>query len=408
MEQEPIKAALQAIREDAEQTLAEQLAMCEIPAPSFYEKERARYVKNKFEEIGLEDVHMDEIGNVFGSISGKEPGPTILLAAHLDTVFPMETDVTVRKEGSTYHCPGINDDTRAVAELFTIARAMKRTDLQLPGKLIAKHPVKRSGRPFHLVFCANVCEEGLGDLKGTKYIFQHMSGIDAFISIDDPQTGAIIWQAVGSLRYEVIFTGRGGHSLDDFGLPNPIHAMGRAIQKISDLQVPQEPKTTFNVGVVKGGTSVNTIPAEASMLVDLRSVSAEELLRLNDKVKAAIHQAVEKENARWSSEHKVQVDIVCRGDRPAGTQNRDSAIVKAAFEATKALGIEPQMLGARSTDANIPISLGIPAVTVGRGGKQGGIHTLQEWFDPADAWLGPQRDLLLVAMLAGMDTREKK
>jgi acetylornithine deacetylase/succinyl-diaminopimelate desuccinylase-like protein len=392
IEQEQVQAALRAIQEDAKQTLAEQLAMCEIPAPSYYEKERAEYVKKKFEEIGLEEVHMDEVGNVYGTLSGTGEGPTLVLAAHLDTVFPMETDVTVRKEGNIYHCPGINDDTRAVAELFTIARAMKNTGLRLRGKLI---------------FCANVCEEGLGDLKGTKYLFQHMPGIDGFISIDDPQTGAIIWQAVGSLRYKVIFTGRGGHSLDDFGLPNPIHAMGRAIQKIADLHVPKEPKSTFNVGVVKGGTSVNTIPSEASMLVDLRSVSPEELTRLSNCVKEIIRKSVEEENNRWTSEYKVQADMICRGDRPAGSQDADSAIVQAACEATKALGMEPQMLGARSTDANIPISMGIPAVTVGRGGKQGGIHTLQEWFDPTDAWLGPQRDLLLLLRLGGLDGLKK-
>jgi cell division protein FtsW (lipid II flippase)/acetylornithine deacetylase/succinyl-diaminopimelate desuccinylase-like protein len=388
LEHAGVQAALSYIRQDAERTFGEQLEMCEIPAPSFQEGTRADYVKNKFEKIGLEQVHVDEAGNVLGMICGTALGPTILLAAHLDTVFPIETDVTVRKEGGRYYCPGINDDTRALAEFFTIARSMKESGLRLQGDLI---------------FCANVCEEGLGDLKGTKYLFQNGPHIDGFISIDDPETGAIIHEAVGSHRYEVIFSGHGGHSLDDFGLPNPIHAMGRTIQKIADFQVPKSPKTTFNVGVVQGGTSVNTISQSASMLVDLRSTSEAELKRLSKLLRQAIEQAVEEENARWTSDQPVKAKILQRGNRPAGSQDADAPIVRAAREAALLVGIEPVFVGAKSTDANVPISLGIPAITVGRGGKEGGVHTLQEWFEPEKEWLGPQRDLLLLLGLGGLD-----
>jgi acetylornithine deacetylase/succinyl-diaminopimelate desuccinylase-like protein len=383
-----VQAALSYIRRDAERTFGEQLEMCEIPAPSFQEKKRAAYVKNKFEEIGLENVYLDEVGNVLGTILGTAAGPTIVLAAHLDTVFPIETDVTVRKEDGRYYCPGINDDTRALAELFTIARSMKESGLQLQGDLI---------------FCANVCEEGLGDLKGTKYLFQNGPHIDGFVSIDDPSTGAIIYEAVGSHRYEVIFTGHGGHSLDDFGLPNPIHAMGRAIQKIADFQVPKSPKTTFNVGVVQGGTSVNTISQSASLLVDLRSTGEVELKLLSESLYQAMEQAAAEENARWVSDKPVQVEIRECGDRPAGSQDAEAPIVRIAREASVLIGIEPELVGAKSTDANVPISMGIPAITVGRGGRESGVHTLQEWFVPDQEWLGPQRDLLLLLGLGGLD-----
>lgn len=388
LEHGQVKEALEFIRRDDERTLAEQLVMCGIPAPSCHEEERAEYVKAKFEEIGLENVHMDQVRNVFGTISGTGQGPTIMLAAHLDTVFPMKTDVTVRKEGNIYRCPGISDDTRAVAELFTIARAMKASGLRPQGDLI---------------FCADVCEEGLGDLRGVKHIFQNSDRIDGFVSIDDTETGGIVYKAVGSVRYEVVFTGRGGHSFRDFGLPNPVHAMGRAIQKISDFQVPQSPRTTFNVGVIQGGTSVNTISGSASMLVDLRSVDPRELEKLSAEMKLAVEQAVKEENSRWKSEEKVQAEIRKKGERPAGAQDEDCPAVRAAKEAAVLAGIESKLLEACSTDANIPISMGIPALTVGRGGKGGGTHSIYEWFEPAKAWLGPQRDLLLVLGLGGLE-----
>lgn len=388
LEHNQVKTALSFIRQEDERTLEEQLIMCRIPAPSYQEKERAEYVRARFEEIGLANVHMDEIWNVFGTIPGTGQGPSLMLAGHLDTVFPMETDLTVRKEGNVYHCPGINDDTRAVAELFTIARAMKASGLRLKGDL---------------TFCANVCEEGLGDLKGVKHIFKDADRIDGFVSIDDSETGGIVYRAVGSLRYEVLFTGRGGHSLTDFGLPNPIHALGRAIQKIADLQVPESPRTTFNVGVIQGGTSVNTISGSASMLVDLRSCDAGELGRLDRELKRAVELAAEEENARWKSDEKVRAEIRPKGDRPAGSQPENCAIVEIAKEAARLLGLEPKLLDACSTDANIPISMGIPAVTVGRGGREGGVHTIHEWFEPEKAWLGPQRDLLLLLGLGGLE-----
>jgi len=389
LENDEIAKALNYIKEEDDRTLKEHLELCEIPAPSHCEKERAYYVKEKFEEIGLENVKIDKVWNAMGTISGTGDGPTIMLAAHTDTVFPMETDLTVRKKDDVYYCPGINDDTRAVAELITIARAMKTFELRAQGDI---------------VFCANVCEEGLGDLKGMKYIFENPNNfIDAFVSIDNPVLGGIVYTATGSHRYHVTFKGDGGHSFADFGLPNTIHAMGRAINIISQFNVPDLPKTTFNIGVVEGGTSVNTIPASASMLVDIRSDSESELNALSDKMKEAVKHAVDQENKKWGSKEKVTSEIIMKGNRPAGTQSEDSAIVKTAWEAASILGIEPELRDESSTDANIPISMGIPAITVGRGGEEGKVHTIDEWFKPVDAYRGPQRDLLLIMGLAGLD-----
>ena len=389
LENETVRNALEEIKALDETTTEETLTLCRIPAPSHQEWEKAERVLGMFRDIGLHDVHMDEVANVLGRWPGTGGGPTVMLAAHTDTVFPMETDLTVRREGNRYCCPGINDDTHAVAEIMAVAKAMVRHDLHAKGDIL---------------FCANVCEEGLGDLKGVKHIFGHDNTIDAFVSVDNPVTGGIIYTATGSRRYEVTFTGGGGHSFSDFGLPNPIHAMGRAIAAISDFQVPALPKTTFNVGVVSGGTSVNTIPAAASLLMDMRSDSDSELEHLTQSFFHAVEQAVEDENRRWPPQQpQVKAEIAVKGVRPAGTQPPDCPIVTAALEAARRLGIRAELRYESSTDANIPISLGIPAIAVGRGGREGGIHTVHEWFEPVEAWLGPQRDLLLLLLLAGLE-----
>ena len=391
-----VQEALKFLREDDERTLQEHLEMCQIPAPSYEEGEKAEYVRKKMVDAGLSEVHVDEVGNVLGTWKGTGNGPRIMVAGHTDTVFPRETASTLKKEGERYSCPGIGDDTRAVAELLSLARAMKATGIRGEGDI---------------VFCANVCEEGLGDLRGVKYLFgydnkasEECPQVDAFVSIDNQYTGGVIYTATGSHRYEVTFTGRGGHSFQNFGIPNPIHAMGRAIAQIAEFQVLDEPKTTFNVGVIQGGTSVNTISGSASMLVDLRSDSEEELNRLDKELHKVIEQAAQEENARWdASKPQIKVQIEERGVRPAGAQPKDCAIVKAAFRAAELLGLEPEYRYESSTDANIPISMGIPAITVGRGGEEDGIHTLQEWYEPKEAWLGPQRDLLLMILLAGAE-----
>ena len=340
LKKEKVQRGLAFLKEDDDRTLQETLEMCQIPAPSYQEGKKAEYVRKKMLEAGLEDVHIDEVGNVLGTRKGISDGPRILLAGHTDTVFPMDTDLTLKQEGKRYSCPGIGDDTRAVAELLSIARALAASGIRGEGDI---------------VFCANVCEEGLGDLRGSKYLFSGENSqtklYDGFVSIDDKHTAGIIYQAVGSERYQVNFHGTGGHSYTGFGIPNPIHAMGRAIAKISDFQVPSDPKTTFSVGVVNGGTSVNVISAEASMLVDMRSVDPEALEAISWKFHQALNEAVEEENARWAvgnDEDAVTMTMEQKGKRPAGTQVQDCRIVQAAHAANQAVGMETFYIGAAS------------------------------------------------------------
>lgn len=400
LKKEKVQRALAFLKQDDDRTLQETLEMCQIPAPSYQEEKKAEYVRKKMLEAGLEEVYIDEVGNVLGTRKGTSDGPRIVLTGHTDTVFPMDTDLTLKQEKNRYSCPGIGDDTRAVAELLSIARAMNAAGIRGEGDI---------------VFCANVCEEGLGDLRGSKYLFfrenSQAKSYDGFVSIDDKHTAGIIYQAVGSERYQVNFHGTGGHSYTGFGIPNPIHAMGRAIAKISDFQVPSDPKTTFSVGVVNGGTSVNVISAEASMLVDMRSVDPEALEAFSRKFHQAVKEAVEEENARWTVKKSVDDSITMtmeqKGKRPAGTQAQDCQIVQAAHAANQALGMETFYIGAASTDANIPISLGIPAITVGWGGKGGGEHTIHEWYEQEDSYKGPQRDLLLLLALSGFEGERK-
>ena len=366
-----VQEAFRFLEKDDKRTLQETLEMCQIPAPSYQEEKKAEYVFGKMQEAGLEDVHIDAVGNVLGVRKGNGNGPRIVLAGHTDTVFPMETDLTLKQDGNRYSCPGIGDDTRAVAELLSIARAMNAVGIRGEGDI---------------VFCANVCEEGLGDLRGTKHVFgvdgSARHPFDGFISIDDKNTSGIIYQAVGSERYLVTFHGTGGHSYTDFGIPSPIHAMGRAIAKISDFQVPSAPKTTFTVGVVNGGSSVNVIAEESSMLVDMRSLDANALAELSAKFHKAVEEAVEEENARWglgiNDSDCITVTFEQKGKRPAGTQEKQCQIVQAANVANQVIGMETLYIGAASTDANIPISLGIPAITVGWGGKGGGVRAWHE------------------------------
>lgn len=382
-----VTQALAFLKDDNDKMLKELLELTQIPAFSNHEKVKAERMMEKFQAIGLEDVHMDEVWNVFGTLKGTKRTPKIMMAAHTDVVFPLDTDLTPTEKDGVWYAPGINDDTHGLADLLTIIRAIQYSRLQFEGDII---------------FCANVGEEGLGDLRGVKYIFGQPNDIAAFVSLDTPTVGGIIHRGTGSFRYHVMFTGRGGHSFADFGLPNPIHTMGRVIARIADFQVPDVPKTTFNVGVVDGGTSVNTIAAKCSFLLDIRSDSPVELSRLEQELENIVSEAVEQENNRWVHSAPVKAEIKKVGERPAGTQPDDCLIVKIAQEACKAIGIEPELRDETSTDANIPISKGIPALSVGRGGREGGVHTIGEWFDPTEAWLGPQKDLLMLLAMAGL------
>ncbi len=370
------------------QTIDEQIAICEIEAPPFKEARRAADYRRRMEALGLRNVRIDSVGNVIGERPGEPGQPVIVISGHLDTVFPEGTDVRVRREGTLLRGPGIGDDCRGLAVVLAVARAMNDAQIRTRGTVL---------------FVGTVGEEGAGNLRGVRHLFEkELRGrVTHFISVDD--TGfELTKDAVGSYRYRVAYKGPGGHSYSDFGVPNPVHALGRAIARISDFQVPADPKVTFSVGVVQGGTSVNAIAAEASMLVDMRSVAPAALDSLDRRFHAAVRQAVDEENARWpASTVRLTVDVERTGTRPPGTQPADAPIVRVARAAGQRLGITPNVT-ASSTDANIPISLGIPSLTIGAGGKGEGAHSLAETWDSKDSEKGTQWVLLLVVGLAGV------
>jgi tripeptide aminopeptidase len=375
---------LKAIEPD---TISDQIRACEIPAPTFQEQKRAEHFKRRFNELGLKNVRIDAIGNVIGERPGAGAGPTLVLAAHLDTVFPEGTDVKVKRTGSILSGPGIGDDCRGLAVILAVARALNEAKIETEGTIL---------------FVANVGEEGLGDLRGVRHLFNNeLKGrITHFISVDG--TGLEVTNtAVGVVRYRVTFRGPGGHSFGAFGLASPVHALGRAVEKISRFQVPKQPKTTFNVGRIEGGTSVNSIAHTAWMEVDMRSVSAEELQKLEAEFKRVTQEALDEENARGASPDKLTVEMKIVSQRPAGVTPADSPIVKIATAADAALGIKTKLTSG-STDSNIPISLGVPAITIDGGGIGRGSHSLDESFDTTDSHIGTQRALLIVLGIIGL------
>jgi tripeptide aminopeptidase len=376
------------IKADDDRALAEQKRITEIPAPPYKEKVRAEYFLKRFQELGFRDASIDAEGNVIGLRKGSGGGPKLVVSAHLDTVFPEGTDVTVKEKDGVILAPGIGDDSRGLAALLSLIQAMNANDLKTVGDIM---------------FVGTVGEEELGNLRGVKALFRDHADIDGFISIDGLGITRIVNQATGSHRYEMIFKGPGGHSFQEFGLPSAIHAMGRAIAKISELQPPAEPKTTFTVGTVAGGTSVNAIAAEARMAVDMRSDSTEELLKLEAKLLDLVKDAVKEENSRWKSD-KMSVEIKLIGDRPAGMVALDSPIVQATQRAVATITGAPRVTFAgSSTDSNWAMSRGIPAVTIGGGGEGGNWHSRNEWYRPVNAWHGPQNALLTVLVLTGLD-----
>lgn len=385
MQDASVKAAVQAARDDDAQTIEDQVRLCEIPAPPFREEARGKAYADAFRAVGLKNVRIDKAGNVLGERPGLAARPHLVFSAHLDTVFPEGTDVTVKREGSVLRGPGIGDDCRGLAVVLAVVRAMNTAKVQTPGTI---------------TFVGTVGEEGLGDLRGVKALFREtLKGqIDRFVSVDGTGLG-ITHVGVGSLRYRVTFKGPGGHSYGAFGMANPIHALGRAIAGIADLQVPREPKTTFNVGRIGGGTSVNSIPFEAWMEVDMRSADPASLKSVDASFHKAVDRALADENARWNDNGRLTVDKQLVGDRPAGSTPANSPIVEAAVSVTKALGF-PVALDEGSTDSNIAMSLGIPAVTIDGGGRGTGAHALGEAFDATNAWQGAQRATLLAIALA--------
>ncbi|MBI4428624.1 MAG: M20/M25/M40 family metallo-hydrolase [Ignavibacteriales bacterium] len=386
-QQHQIQRALDFIESFEPQTLAEQATICEIPAPPFKEDKRTAYFKKRFHELGLKNVHIDKVGNVIGERTGTSQKPTLVLSAHLDTVFPEGTDVKVIRTDTTLKAPGIGDDSRGLAAMLAVVHALNEAKIRTEGTL---------------VFVATVGEEGLGDLRGVRHLFEYelKDRITHFVSIDGSGNNYTD-SAVGSNRYRVTFKGPGGHSYGAFGLSNPIHALGRAVEKISRLKVPAQPKTTFNVGRIEGGTSVNSIAHSAWFEMDMRSESAEELAKLDSSFKYLVQHALAEENEFWTSPRKLAVDVNLIGQRPTGTLGADNPMLKAVLAADSILGIKSESR-AGSTDSNVPISLGIPAITIPGGGRGEGAHSLNEIFFKKDSHLGPQRALLTVLAVVGI------
>ncbi len=382
----PVQQALAFIKADEARTLAEQKEIVAIAAPPFKEQRRAQDFLRRLAPLGFSKTYVDHEGNVIAIRPGTGGGPKLVVSAHIDTVFPEGTDLTLKERDGRLYAPGIGDDTRGLVEMLSMARALQAAHIQTRGDLW---------------FVATVGEEALGNLRGVRALFREHRDIDGFISIDGTEPGRITYLAVGSHRYRVTYKGPGGHSFSAFGTPSAVHALGRAIAKIADLKTPGDPKTTFTVGTVSGGTSVNAIASEASMELDMRSVRMPQLLEVEQAVMAALNAAAAEENARWGSQAiTVAIDIV--GQRPAGAQRPDAPIIQAALLALRAVGLRPVLEQPGSTDANTPISLGVPAMSVGRGGANGQVHSIQEWFDPKDAYLGPQKNLLTALALVGV------
>jgi acetylornithine deacetylase/succinyl-diaminopimelate desuccinylase-like protein len=379
-----VQRALDAVKADHERTLADLKLLTEIPAPPFKEKARAEAFLARAKAVGL-DARIDSEGNVIGIRKGTGNGPKLLVSAHLDTVFPEGTDVTIKVQDGKWHAPGIADDTRGLTVLLSWVKVLNELNVQTVADI---------------VIVGNVGEEELGDLRGIKAIFRDHPDIDGMVGLEPGN--AVTTIGVGSHRYEVTFKGPGGHSYAMFGqVPSAIHGMGRAIAKIGEVRTPANPKTTFTVGTVGGGTSVNTIAPEARMAIDIRSTAMPTLLEAERQIMTAIADGVADENKRWNTT-SLAYSTKLIGDRPAGTTAPDSRIVLVAARAVTGLGQSAPSLISNSTDANVPMSLGIPAVILPSGGESFGWHTKAEWWNPTDAWKGAQSGLVTVLGLAGV------
>jgi acetylornithine deacetylase/succinyl-diaminopimelate desuccinylase-like protein len=386
-----VRKVLDDVKADDARALAELRTITEIPAPPFKEHVRAAYFLARLKELGLPDAYIDGEGNVIGLRKGSGQGPLLLAMAHLDTVFPEGTDVQVRERNGRLYAPGITDDSRGLAVLLSWLKVLNDNKIQTVGDLM---------------FVANVGEEGLGDLRGVKALFHDHHDIDGMVGLEPPgqslgQPDEITTTGTASHRYQFNFKGPGGHSFESFGLPSAIHAMGRAVAKISEVRTPAEPKTSFTVGTVSGGTSVNTIAADAHIGVDIRSNSMSELLATEKQILAAVRAAVAEENKRWNSD-RISVEIKLVGDRPGGRTPNDARIAQTFVQAIIGYGRPTPTFATHSSDANVPMGLGIPAIIIGNVAESGEHHTLNEWINPKNAWQEAQIGLIGVLGLVGV------
>ncbi|WP_430420020.1 M20/M25/M40 family metallo-hydrolase [Phenylobacterium sp.] len=385
------KAAVAALDAEHDRIVADTITLTEIPAPPFKEEKRARAYMEMLKAHGLSDVEMDAEGNVMGLRrgTGKPDGKIVVIAAHLDTVFPEDVSVKVRREGTKLHAPGVGDDTHSLAVLLGYIRALDAAKIRTTRDIL---------------FVGNVGEEGPGDLRGARYIFtkgKYKDRIAAFFSMDGTSAPRVTSGAVGSRRYRVTFKGPGGHSYGAYGLVNPMAAMGATVVEMNKIKTPTKPKTTYMTSVVGGGTSVNSIPDAIWLEVDMRSESKDELAKIDGQFLQIVEGAVAGENAaRSTAAGKISAEVKLIGDRPTGNTREDAEIVQMTAAAVRGAGYTP-ILGAGSTDSNVPISLGIPAVTIGSGAGGGGrAHAVDEWIDVAKPESLKGMTVGLVALLA--------
>jgi|TARA_B110000967_G_scaffold126574_1_gene129413 acetylornithine deacetylase/succinyl-diaminopimelate desuccinylase-like protein len=372
------------------QSLRELVELTEIPAPPFGEARRGLRFAEMLRQAGLEDVRIDKVGNVVGLRPGRGDGRVVALSAHLDTVFPLDTDLKIKYQGDKMYAPGIGDNTRGLVSLLSVLHALQAAKIQTEADLL---------------FIGNVGEEGLGDLRGIKYLFRDgAEPIDALIAIDGGSSHRIVYGGVGSHRYRIVIKGPGGHSWGAFGMANPHHAMGRGIARFvkkAPVITSTGEKTSFNIGRIGGGTSVNSIPFESWAEVDLRSGNQEKLDEIDALLRASFTQAIVEENAARTTGQLLQIDFVKVGKRPAAAGNADIPLVKRAVAASQHFGFDPS-LEISSTDANLPISLGIPAITVSRGGRSGNAHSPNEWWQNDKSYLAVQIMLLTLLLESGI------
>jgi acetylornithine deacetylase/succinyl-diaminopimelate desuccinylase-like protein len=386
-----VKKAFNYIIDIEEKTIKNHIELTEIEAPPFKEERRAKEFAERLKLAGIENVWIDSIGNVIGFLKGSVGNKNIAIDAHIDTVFPEGTDVKVRVKNDTLFAPGIGDDTRGLAMILTLAETIKKNNIE---------PVN------NIIFIGTVGEEGLGDLRGVRYLFKNKTPkIDSWIAIDGGSIGRVNNQALGSYRYEVIFDGPGGHSWGAFGLVNPHHALGSGIKNFinkADVYTSSGPKTSYNVGVINGGTSVNSIPFKSSMLIDVRSIEPNKLDDMEEILYNSMQEALKEQNEMKRSGPDLTLTINKIGNRPSGIVEESVPLIQKTIAATQYMGVEPR-LTIGSTDSNIPISLGVPAVTIGRGGDGGGAHSLDEWWINKEGYKSIQLALLILLSESGID-----
>jgi tripeptide aminopeptidase len=383
---------LEYLRDNSAATTEEQARITEIPAPPYHEETRAAYLKKLLSGAGLQ-TQVDSTGNVVAELPGTTQD-LVMLSAHLDTVFPEGTDVHVKREGGRLLAPGISDNGTGLAALVALARALRESKIRTNKTIL---------------FVADVGEEGEGNLRGMRALVDtYKKRLKAVIALDGSATEYVTTAALASRRVEVIFTGPGGHSWSDFGVPNPIHALGRGIAKFVVARIPESPRTSFNVGEIEGGTSVNSIPSRALIKVDLRSESEPELAKLETFLRESMQAGAQEE---WTAARErgmagganpLSLKINVMGVRPAGELSESSPLLAALVAADNQLGNRSRHERS-STDANIPLSVGIPAISIGAGGRSGGAHTLDEWYEPSGREFGLQRVALTLLGVAGIE-----